>query len=135
MKKIIKSYVERIYPGLFFYDNSECEVSNRNPMNVRNGQAIQGFRFFDIEYVIDGKKKYKGEKENYSNWYFLGNRLSLEEFESTYGEKEKRLIKYMKNNNYKYVCYTQTGHFIPMEDEDMTYEEYVSNKKKVLKKD
>ena len=137
MKKTIKIYVEKLYPGVIYYDSHEYEVEERNPEKIKNNGNVQGFRFFDVEYVIDSNKKYKGEKANYSNWYFYGSRLNINDLEFIFGDNTqvKKLIKFMKNNGYEYACYTQTGNFIPMETEDMTYEEYILGKKKVLRKD
>lgn len=56
MEKITKTYVEKIYRGLLFSESSIKEVAERNPMQVENDGKMQGFRFYDKEYVVDGEK-------------------------------------------------------------------------------
>ena len=57
MEKITKTYVEKIYRGLLFSESSIKEVAERNPMQVENDGKMQGFRFYDKEYVVDGEMK------------------------------------------------------------------------------
>lgn len=131
MEKVTKSYVEKIYRGILFSESSVSEVTERDPMQVINDGTMQGFRFYDKDFVLDGEKSYDGEKSNFSNWIYFGKRMSLEEVKSQFGHDSKNyriLISNMENNNYKYVCHTQVGSFLPMEEGDMTYEELVSQK-------
>lgn len=39
-----------------FSESSIKEVAERNPMQVENDGKMQGFRFYDKEYVVDGEK-------------------------------------------------------------------------------
>lgn len=131
MEKVTKSYVEKIYRGILFSESSVSEVTERDPMQVVNDGTMQGFRFYDKDFVLDGEKSYDGEKSNFSNWIYFGKRMSLEEVKSQFGHDSKNyriLISNMENNNYKYVCHTQVGSFLPMEEGDMTYDELVSQK-------
>ena len=63
MEKVTKSYVEKSYRGLLFSEGSIKEVDERNPMKVENDGSIQGFRFFDIDYILDDGKTYASEKQ------------------------------------------------------------------------
>ena len=130
MKKVTKSYVEKIYRGLLFSEPSITKVEERDPMKVENDGKMQGFRFYDKEFVVDGDKSYDGEKSNFSNWIYFGKRMSLEEVKSQYGKNPNYsiLISNMENNNYQYICHTQAGSFLPMEDGDMTFDEVVASK-------
>ena len=130
MKKVTKSYVEKIYRGLLFSEPSITEVEERDPMKVENDGKMQGFRFYDKEFVVDGEKSYDGDKSNFSNWIYFGKRMSLEEVKSQYGNNPNYsiLISNMENNNYQYICHTQAGSFLPMEDGDMTFDEFVASK-------
>lgn len=132
MEKVTKSYIQKIYRGLLFSESSTKEVAERNPMKVENDGKMQGFRFYDQEFVIDGEKSYDGEIFNYSNWIYFGKRLSLDEVKSQYGNEEilEILINNMEINGFQYVCYTQTGSFLPMEEGDMTLDEYISEHEK-----
>lgn len=130
MEKVTKSYVEKIYMGILFSKSSVSEVTERDPMQVVNDGTMQGFRFYDKDFVLDGEKIYDGEKSNFSNWIYFGKRMSLEEVKSQFGHGPNNyriLISILENNNYKYVCHTQVGgYFLPMEEGDMTYDELVS---------
>ena len=130
MEKVTKSYVEKIYRGLLFSDSSVAEVTERDPMKVKNDGQMQGFRFYDKEFVVDGEKSYDGEKSNYSNWIYFGKRLSLTEIKAQYGNDPdyRILISNMENNHYQYVCHTQAGSFLPMEEKDMTFDELIAQK-------
>lgn len=130
MEKVTKSYVEKIYRGILFSEPSIAEVEERDPMQVANDGKMQGFRFYDKEFVVDGEKSYDGDKSNYSNWIYFGKRMSLEEVKAQYGNDSNYsiLISNMENNNYQCVCHTQAGSFLPMEEGDMTFDELVAAK-------
>lgn len=130
MKKVTKSYVEKIYRGLLVSESSVAEVEERDPMKVANDGKMQGFRFYDKEFVVDGKKSYDGEKSNYSSWVYFGKRLSLDEIKEQYGNNPDYsiLIGNMEGNNYQFVCRTQVGSFLPMNEGDMTFDELVAKK-------
>ena len=130
MKKVTKSYVEKIYRGILFSEPSVEEVTERDPMQVENDGQMQGFRFYDKEYVVDGKKSYDGETSNYSNWIYFGKRLSLDEIKAKYGNNPdyRILISNMECNGYNSVCHTQAGSFLPMEEGDMTFDELIAQK-------
>lgn len=130
MEKVTKSYVEKIYRGLLFSDSSVAEVTERDPMQVKNDGQMQGFRFYDKEFVVDGEKSYDGETSNYSNWIYFGKRLSLDEIKAQYGNNPdyRILISNMEGNGYQYVCHTQAGSFLPMEQGDMTFDELIAQK-------
>ena len=130
MEKVTKSYVEKIYRGILFSESSIAEVEERDPMQVENDGKMQGFRFYDKEFVVDGEKSYDGDKSNFSNWIYFGKRMSLEDVKTQYGNDSSYsiLISNMENNNYQYVCHTQAGSFLPMEEGDMTFDELVAVK-------
>ncbi len=130
MEKVTKSYVEKIYRSLLFSESSVAEVTERDPMQVKNDGQMQGFRFYDKEFVVDGEKSYDGEASNYSNWIYFGKRLSLDEIKAQYGNNPdyRILISNMEVTGYQYVCHTQAGSFLPMEQGDMTFDELVAKK-------
>ncbi len=130
MEKVTKSYVQKIYRGLFFSEPSTEEVTERDPMIVKNDGKMHGFRFYDKEFIVYGEKNYGGEESNYSNWIYFGKRLSLDDVKSQYGDNPdyKILISNMECNNYQYVCHTQAGSFLQMEEGDITFEEFIAQK-------
>lgn len=132
MEKVTKSYVEKSYRGLLFSEPSIAEVDERDPMKVENDCTMQGFRFFDIDYILDEQKTYSSERSNFSGWIYFGKRYSFDDIKSIYGcdSNYDILINNMKWNHINYVCHTQAGSFLPMEEEDMTFEEYIEKNSK-----
>ena len=130
MEKVKKSYVEKIYRGVLFSESSISEVEERDPMKVENDGKMQGFRFYDKEFVVDGEKSFDGEKSNFSKWIYYGKRLSLDEVKAQYGNNPdyRILISNMEGNGYQYVCHTQAGSFLPMQEGDMTFDELIAQK-------
>lgn len=90
MEKIIKKYVEYLVPELVFNKGLVEEINHNDPKKIidLDNEGIMGFRFFDKEFVLDGKKSYEGDIENRSNWYLLGTKLSGSE-----------VLKYFKNRS------------------------------------
>ena len=130
MEKVKKSYVEKIYRGVLFSESSISEVEERDPMKIENDGKMQGFRFYDKEFVVDGEKSFDGEKSNFSKWIYYGKRLSLDEVKAQYGNNPdyRILISNMEGNGYQYVCHTQAGSFLPMQEGDMTFDELITQK-------
>lgn len=125
MEKVTKSYVEKIYGGFIFSESTTEEVTERDPMKITNDGSMRAFRFYDRQFVVDGNNIYNGERTNYSNWIYFGRRLSLEQVKELYGNDSnyKTLIMNMESNEYRYVCQTQDGSFLPMENGGMTFDE------------
>ena len=136
MKKIKKSFVEKIYKGLIFNDSILEEVQKRDPMLIQNDGKMVGFRFFDQEFIIDGDNIYEGKRINYSNIVYFGKRYTKEEILRKYENNPKysTLIFNIKDHYTKYICETQTGSHYPMESNDVTYDELILKKEKTLKK-
>lgn len=130
MEKVKKSYVEKIYRGAIFSEPSISEIDKRDPMKIENDGKMQGFRFFDKEFVVDGEKIFDGKKSNFSKWIYFGKRLSLDEIKAEYGNNSDYsvLIGNMEVNGYQYVCHTQAGSFLPMVEGEMTFDEFIAQK-------
>lgn len=128
MEKITKTYVEKIYAGVLFSESLVEEVAKRDPLKIENDGEMQGFRFYDKEFIIDDGETFDGKKTNYSNWIYFGKRYSFDEIKAKYGNDPdyRILISNMENNDYDYVCHTQVGSFLPMKDGDMTIDEYIA---------
>lgn len=131
MKKIKKSYVNKLYKTADALYSSVVEVTERDPMKVENDGLMQGFRFYDIKFIIDEDEIYVGEKSNLSNMIYFGKRLRLEDFKEKYGNNPsyKGFIDDLEKNGYQYVCHTQVDTFLPMEECDMTFDELMAERK------
>ena len=67
MKKVIKSYAEKICSRSLISDIKIEEVKSKEPELFLNDNIVQAIRFYDIEYIIDKDKTYSSEKENVTN--------------------------------------------------------------------
>ena len=112
-------FVQKIYKNVILFPVEE-KVNERNPQNIKNDGKIQCFRFFD-------KNTKNEESQNYSNWICFGKRMSLSEVKRKYENNFdlENLVHKLEQKSCKFVCYTQTGDFLPLQDGDMTYEEYL----------
>lgn len=122
MENNIKHYVEIIYDKIFLDTPKIEEVEKRDPTAISNNGFIHCIRFFDKEDNSD-------ERKNYSVNIFFGERWTLEEIKLIYSENEHKfsnLINEMEKNNIESVCYTQTRVYVAMNDEDLTYDEYIA---------
>ena len=55
MEKITKTYVQKIYQNIIVDDVFVSEVEDRNPLKIKTNGSMIGFRFFDKEFIKDGK--------------------------------------------------------------------------------
>ena len=89
MKKVIKSYAEKICSRSLISDIKIEEVKSKEPELFLNDNIVQAIRFYDIEYIIDKDKTYSSEKENVTNWIYYGRRMSVAELKRIYGNDPK----------------------------------------------
>lgn len=140
-------YIEKLYYDLLCNKPSFDIVEEKDPYAVVNDGIMQGFRFFDVEDYNSESERFVCRRVDYSNWVYFGKRLSLDEFKSEYykalseNKKDKFIIRnplifndidllsFIEERGYKYVCFTQKGTFLPMHDEDITYDELLQLKK------
>ena len=142
MEYHIKSYVKRIYPnkiiemfGRTSYYENQCrieEISERNPLNVKNDPAMIGFCFFDRYVINDGRSNYICEDIiNTSGMIYLGRRYSLDQIRAyiKFHPEYKKVVDDMIAAKCDSVCFTRFHEFVLMKDGDMTYEEYIEQSK------
>ena len=70
---------------------------------------------------------------NTSNWIYFGLRFSAKEIKKRYGNDPSYSILINNIEDNDYVCYTQAGSFLKMNDGDNTFEEYAREIIKELK--
>lgn len=136
MKKVIKSYAEKICSRSLISDIKIEEVKSKEPELFLNDNIVQAIRFYDIEYIIDKDKTYSSEKENVTNWIYYGRRMSVAELKRIYGNDPKysTVISTAEVSGCEYVCITKCGVVLLMNDTDITFEEYISKKQKSKEK-
>jgi hypothetical protein len=120
VKKVTKTFVEFQYPGLLFAESGDPhEVSSRNIEDISIPENATGFKFFDRnEAVIDGQVL-KGEIENESGWFYIGQEFAEKDIEAinTNGEYNI-LLDNLRFNDYKTVVKTRFGNWYPVWDKD-----------------
>ena len=114
-------YIEYLYANLMT-SRSNILIKDINPLNVDLKEYVIGFRFYEL---VNNKKKY------ISNWYYIGKKISLDEFEEDFNYA--LLVNHMKLNKVKYVCITRYDNFILVRDNDIVLNEYIDNKIKKRK--
>lgn len=131
MDKKVKSFVEKKYQGILISECIETEVTEKDPMKIKNDGYMQCFRFYDRTFITIEGIKYTSEKCNCSNWIYFGKRLSFSEFITRYGNNPeyRDLIINMANDNCQFVCQIQNGSFLPMNKGDVTFDEYADYRK------
>ena len=130
MKKIVKSYIEKMYryDGTLYSTVTTEEVKEKDPMRVIRNDYMEGFRFFDRNCILEGDNCFEGESFNYSNWIYFGKRMKLVDVISRFGKTPNYqvMINDMKHNKYYFICHTSVNTFVPLYEGDMTYEEYLT---------
>ena len=132
MKKVIKSYAEKICSRSLISDIKIEEVKSKEPELFLNDNIVQAIRFYDIEYIIDKDKTYSSEKENVTNWIYYGRRMSVAELKRIHGNDPKysTVISTAEESGCEYVCITKRGVVLLVNDTGITFEEYISKKQK-----
>lgn len=127
MEKKKNNYVEKLYHDKLLKSLTICELSKRDPLQVKNDGKVVKFRFYDE--VLDCDNTCYPNKVNVSCWYYFGKRLSLEEIKSLPRNLViDALIANMEKSNCKYACKTHDGVYVLMEEDAVTFEEYVGIK-------
>lgn len=124
---MLKHYVEFLYPGIFTSESSSKQVEKRDSNLIEIPEGSFGFRFYDIEeFTTESGKILKGEIENYSGWYYKGQKMSLEDVKIQMPEKEI-LISNMEINGWDYIVFTKYGQAFPLNINDSVIKEELSN--------
>ncbi|MCI9233241.1 MAG: hypothetical protein HFH08_01435 [Bacilli bacterium] len=128
MEKTTKKYVEYLYPGFIVSESSSMEIEHSDPMKVEVKEHVIGFRFYEKDFIYSDGQQFEGQIKNMTNWFYIGKRLTLAEVKSRFNgmPKYKTLIDNMECNEISSVCMTEYGNFMPMEKEDITLNEYVT---------
>lgn len=107
----MKHFIEIMYPSIFHATYSEEEIEERNPKSVKLPDGAEGFRFFD--------KNEEEEKVNYTGWYYVGRKYTVEEVESMFSEEERgHLARNMRRNGWTYIVKTCENSCYPFREDD-----------------
>ena len=124
MEKYAKSYVEIICNTMA----TRCEeVAERDPFAIKNDGFINGFRFFDISYIEDDGLIYESKKHNYSKNVYFGERLTVPEMLERFSRLTNFIDLGKPDATY---CVFNSGDFIMLNDDDITYDELMEKKER-----
>jgi hypothetical protein len=111
------TYIEFLYPGLIFAENSSRPVPSRELPAVIPGQAT-GYRFFTrSEVEVDGEKLV-GQPKDYSPWTYFGNEYSADQVHALESDHTRILRDNVRINGWKRVVQTAYGQWYPLNDGD-----------------
>lgn len=85
-------------------------------------KGAYGFRFYDQEEEDRNGEMLKGVQKNYSGWYFIGRKMTLEDVKKEMPDS-KILISNMECNRYKAVVHTKRGQCFSLGDNDIVMAE------------
>lgn len=122
MIKTKKYFVQKLYKNLLTVDE---EIITKNPNNIKKDNNLLGIRYYEQEIITIDGKTYQGIKENYSPWIYFGKRMSIEQVKNLckINSNFNLTLKLMEENNINYICFTQLGTYIPLEADNLTFEE------------
>lgn len=140
VKKIKKHYVQRLQQNPEGKSSNELicknciKVSQKIPFSdigfVEHDPRALGFRFLDLTvycYKQEFSKRIDATKK-YSPWIYYGERITSDVLLNTFSNQlTPKSLKILERNQDKDFCFTQTGVFILMNDNDMTFAEYLTS--------
>jgi hypothetical protein len=111
------TYIEFLYPGTFFAENSSRPVPRRELPEVIPGQAT-GYRFFTRAEAEHDGEKLVGQPKDYSGWTYFGTEHSAEEVQGLDDDRYRVLKSNVRINGWKRVVQTTYGQWYPLNDDD-----------------
>lgn len=124
---IRKHFVQFLYPGTFFSEDSSKEVADRDPAKVEVPQGAFCFSFYDqiVGVAIEGGKEIpvsSGALDRSPKYYYGGKVYTVEKLKEEF-PNERILISNVEGNGYKRAIKCRTGNWQPLEDSDVFIEE------------
>lgn len=118
------TFVEVLFPGSFYPEESVHKVKARNPEAIaKKYPGCFAFTFYDRtqkETTVDGEPQtvYEKQKNKTGRYYPDGQLFTVEGLKSLPGDHET-LISNMECNGWKHVVKTRRGNFQPFEKGDV----------------
>lgn len=130
MEKITKNYVKYLLSGREWCDK-EIEHSDPELIDV---QDIACFKFYEKSFIKDGEDLYTGQEKNYSQTYYVGTRLTIEDALAISSGRSRDYLQrlYDSGKNVSF-CQTKMG-LMEMPDDAITLDEYIASKNTSKKK-
>ncbi|OGH92613.1 MAG: hypothetical protein A2534_00145 [Candidatus Magasanikbacteria bacterium RIFOXYD2_FULL_39_9] len=125
-----KHFVQFLYSGSFFSEDSSKEVAERNPSKVEVPQGAFCFSFYDqiVGVAIENGKEIpvsSGMLDKSSNYYYGGKVYTVARLKKEF-PNDKTLISNIEGNGYKRAIRCRTGNWQPFENGDVFIEEKVA---------
>jgi hypothetical protein len=124
----ITTYVEYLYPGAFFPEESARPVPERDPARIaREAPAnVFAFRFYDVAattVIVSGQEiTTRSAAINATGRYYIdAEKLAAADVEALPGD-HRILLANMRSNGWDPILRCRTGNFQPLEDGDVLIE-------------
>lgn len=116
------TYIEFLYPGTFFAENSIQPAPGRVLPDAIPGQAT-GYRFFTRqEATVDGEKLV-GQAKDHSPWTYFGKEYTAEQVQALDDDRYRVLKSNVRINRWERVVQTAYGNWYPLQDGDAVRED------------
>lgn len=134
MTKEIRYFVQYLYKKENMTDSYTEELDETFNENIIINDNTLGFRFFEKEDTYINSKLVNSEIIHTSGWIYIGKRMDYNEIVNYFKSDTNKMLKRVSSDNKrKSICITKFGNLIPMEEEDIVFDEYVIKNKLVLK--
>lgn len=121
----VTTYVEYLYPGAFFSEESATPVTGRDPARIAReaSASVFAFRFYDIAtttVTVGGEQveTRSGAINATARYYIDAEKLTAAAVEALPGD-HKILLSNMRGNGWDPILRCRTGNFQPLEDGDV----------------
>jgi hypothetical protein len=111
------TYIEFLYPGTFFAENSSRPVPRRELPEVIPGQAT-GYRFFTRREIEADGEKLVGQPKDYSGWTYFGKEYSAEEVQALEDDRLSILKSNVRINGWQRMVLTIYGNWYQLQADD-----------------
>ena len=122
---VVTTYVEYLYPGSFFPEESAHPVTERNPGRVAQEApgSVFAFRFYDVvtTKVMVGSEEtgLASQPVNATGRFYIdAEKLTAADVEALPGD-HRILLSNMRSNGWDPILRCRTGNFQPLEDGDV----------------
>ena len=123
----VTTYVEYLFPGVLFPEESAHSVTERNPGRIAREapEGVFAFRFYDVVTTTattaggEQVKLRSGAVNSTGRYYIDAEKLTAADVEALPGD-HRILLSNMRGNGWDVILRCRTGNFQPLESGDVT---------------
>src|SRR5690348_15092015 len=115
-----RTYVEMLFPGVFFPESQTRSVETRDPAAVNAPDGCYCFRFYDREEMpaANGVEMLTGQPKNWSGRFYVGGAIhATDDLLAAFpeGDEIHRMARTSKLNGWNRLIKCRTGNWQPFE--------------------